>query len=731
MTTLTDVQEAERKADAAEENLSTSAADHASQTYIALGQTAIDLRLEANTLRTQYHTAAGNLFDLDVEEAFYISSTYGDLQPRQRVSKTNLSSVALAEAHFNTQEGDRYYWSSGNTYTFGGGHDYAFCNSYSVTMSAKTTEDNSNFKSWDGSFPYDIYSPKKDEKPALRMSSYETDFADLPDAYKIDTPIPDFFIREPNDQVNFEDNGVGKNIGHTYGYQLGDTYGIQLSKNTHSVTAVDRAHSFESVGISENHSHVGIDANFAAHGLDVELGVKAMGFDFGLTGMAFDIGYTGASFNYSYKLVDITYEKSVNSYQILDRPEFRLSDKNIRLLTTTKAETIAGETIVLQVEDPKSTLMLKPATILGQDSESLGDLVFFQRLWKSIFGSAKLIEKAFEDVLKDTNFNSVRDADHLEGRSSNYSRLDVDLNSVGVASYDSRPGGTFAELVVNSGRSVIELNIRDASSKLRQNVKNTTQLFDITKGIYYVTHFENMDAAFIGKMWVAKSATLGDDAGKGIQKNSGGIYVQKIKDQYATLNLDVEDDVIDLRMQTGPTKFAELKLASKENIIDLRTQAGSDQFAELTLDSKENIIELSAQKAAKTGVLQQLDGAKGTYKVLINGNSSSFELAQKKAALKVKDVDLKFASGKAELTAAKGIELDSAKTIKLAASTKVDVNGSTFTKSSVKIPSGSVSIGSAASNVKISSSGLTVTGAKVGFTAKAMLQLSGGIIKLG
>jgi len=721
MTTLAEVEAKESDATAAETKRAEFTGESTSADYIALNKTATDLRLAATELRAAYQvqldrTQGGNNFDLDGSESFSIVTDFGSLRgttgtdaPRP-VNLNNIADPALADAFFLTHEGTRYIWTDGNTYTFGGSKDYGYGNAYEVGIA-----ETDGLTYWDGSFPYDIIKPDNtDNGCSVDTANYKSDFSGMLDKYKPVVPIAGFFFRKPNfDPWN---NAVSKNVGHGYDYQLGDTYGIQLSQNSHEISAIDLQHSFETVGISENHSHVGISMGFDAHGIDIALGIKAIDIGLDVTAAKFEVEYIGIGFSYSFKGIELSYENALKSYKLLDRPEFKISDENIQLLTSEKVETVAGAGIVLQVEGD-ALLMAQPSALLG-GSESDGfdpkDLNFASRLYAAYLTQSTGVETSYNAVLADTNFNSDRVKTEVENRVASYSRVDLNLNSVGLASY-SNSQAVLSELVLNSEKQLIELNIRNKTSELRQNVNNTTQMFDLTEGIYYVTHFENMATGYIGKMWIAKEATSGDDVGKGITKNSGGIYVQKADKNYASLDLDAELNLIDLANHKDDDNLVDLQADANTNKFTLDVKKASD-VATLLMDATTGESKWHAKKGTKEFTIKHQNELTLSFK---DSTESKLELKNNLATLSSEKIVLD--AGSKVTAEAAVITLDSA---------EVKVGKMTVKDMEVTVPQATVTLG-AGSKVAISAAGVDIKGPKLGITATAMLELKAAMIKLG
>jgi len=667
----------------------------------------------------------GNMFDLDPAEEFYVSTEYGNLRgptgssPKNRVSLDDLNTSALAGAQFTTYEGDRYTWTKGNTYTFGGGNDYSFANGYSVSMSydAIICED---FNTWDGSFPYDIYAPVKnaggdDEKPTnRRFWEFETSFDKLPNEYKVKTVLPagPLFFPAVSDLVKFENNGVSKNIGHTYGYQLGDTHSIQLSKNTSSVTAVDRANSFESTEISESHSHVGIAASFDAHGMDVSLGIKALDIGINVSGVNFGVSIKAADITFDYTLFKFDYSKVQFEYKLVDGDKFDVSKKT-QQLNLEKVETIAVDGILLQVDsDPalnkKGKDLLGAAdekgekwTHVGPDSNAVGPLS----------AKGKILEIDYNRVVK-ASTNAKGRADAL-GQRASFSRVAVDRTSVKLASfsYSIDSVEVMSEFVISSKERQIELNIRDSANALRGNINNTTQMFDLDKGLYYVTHYENENDGFVGKMWVARSA----DAGKDITANSGGIYVQKAAVNYASLDLDVETNTIDLASHKDADNLVDLQADSNTNKFTLEVKKAAD-VATLLMDTTTGESKWHAKKGSKEFTIKHKDNLTVSFK---DGKES--KLVLEKELVKITSKKFVVGVGSNIVAEKAGIKLQS-KEVKVGKMTVKDMD--------VTIPQPKVTIGKSA-KIAITAAGLDIKGPKISISGSGVAEIKGAMIKIG
>ncbi|WP_320822141.1 hypothetical protein [Reinekea sp.] len=711
-----------------------------------------DTKLKATSDRAVYTTALqdirGSNFDFDPAEELFLSSEYGTLlspfevppggekKERERLNLTDLQK--LNGTQFYTSETDRYIWTRGNTYTFGGGSDYAFANGYGVSMSYDAIDDE-NFKTWDGNFPYDIFAPPstpiptpaltqtssqaekdaakkaaKDGAPNSRDSNFTNSFDKLPEAYKVSAVIPEgIFMRSPSSDVDFAKNTVGKNIGHTYGYQLGDTHSIQLSKNTSSVTAVDRANSFESTEISESHSHVGIAASFDAHGMDASLGIKALDIGINVSGVNFGVSIKAADITFGYTLFKFDYSKVQFECKLVDGPKFNLSKKT-QQLDLEKVETIAVEGILLQV-DSDPALNEKGKDLLGAADEK--GKKWLSSPYSDAVGTfsakGKILESDYNRVVE-ASTNPKRRAVALAQRAS-FSRVAVEKTSVKLASY-SNTGDALSEFVLDSMEKQIELKLHDKETVGADAGKNTTQMFDLDKGLYYVSHYEEKEGKYIGKMWVAKEApSTGDIGEKKITANSGGIYVQKIKDNYASLNLDAEKNVIDLASQKDADNLVDLQADSGKNKFSLEVKKASD-VATLLMDAATGESKWHAKKGSKEFTIKHKDNLTVSFK---DGKES--KLVLEKELVKITSKKFVVGVGSNIVAEKAGIKLQS-KEVKVGKMTVKDMD--------VTIPQPKVTIGKSA-KIAITAAGLDIKGPKISISGSGVAEIKGAMIKIG
>lgn len=783
MTTLDEVLAAEQAASDAEAAVPV---DTEAEDYASLKATAESLRETATNLRALYeHQATSNDFDLgdqDGEEFYIVTSgdVYTDDQGTRRsgddvdytifgslkggdgqgnleqVTLSNLSDPRLANKTFKTHEGERYIWTSGNTYTFGGSKDYSYGSGYEVSITEATR---SEFKRWDGYLPYDIVKPITNSCE-VDTSNYDTDFTGLPNDtskntksdYKVSAPAPGFFFRKP--EFLPENNAVSKNIGHQYDYQLGDTYAINLSVNTNDVKLVDNEHNFESVGVSENHSHVGLQADFNAHGMDVELGIKAADIAFNVKGVDLDSTHALVGLQYSNKLVDINYEQAKVSFQLIDRPQFKVSDENIQTLTSKRVETVSGKGIVFQV-DENQDLNDAPGKILGSGSgDTAIDMVPFLAWGRSVFGSSSQAKIELIDVLDRTDVNNDREDVKPEAASSGYSRLDIDSDAIGLVSYldksvpavtevagqrgtysaafwtntDSKravskrlagAGKSIAEFVLNSRMRLAELSVRGFDQKARSKKDTFTQTHDLVGGRYSTTYYED-DKKFVGKLWFTKTADDTND----LTANTAGLSLEKDDKNTAQLKLNTEKSSAVLEAKKDKvTEFARIALAN-------------DVDADVKPAVTANSVVVESQKSASQYVKQTLDAANKKYRLEVNKDKTELELndsnftatVEKNTKLDIKKDLATLTAKKTEIKADTSFKVDSKKMT--VTSQNITLDNMKFTGTSAKIPKNMVTLGKGANVVKISATGVELKGSILKIQGK-LATITGNLIKLG
>jgi len=685
----------------------------------------------------------GNSFDLGTEEKFYVSSEHGKLRsPRGPDGKLATKAVELSDLtgelsgkSFRTREEDRYTWTSGNTYTFGGGSDYSFANGYSVSMSLDAIEDEA-FETWDGQFPYDIFAPNKEPVagaiPHIKgHGEFYTSFDNLPAAYKVYAVLPPgaLFFRAPAGEVDFEKNGVSKNIGHSYGYQLGDTYSIQLSQNTNSVTAVDQAHSFESVLFSENHSYKLLGADFYAHGVDVSMGIKGMNVGLDLTALKVDFNLYGINLGVTMGLRNYSYEAILNktSYTATGTEYSRSYIKNKYTISKIVNDIQAVEGSITKMIDESSLASAKQMHFHGNQGVTLfGGMKDFSKEFQNT--AAELAYVALEGAVKTTlakltgfpnpislaSYVSAQTAlDTLTGPLQKWrqgefekliemgvsnadrkdikpyngkikkdtAQLELKPKTASLASFDTRKAIT--ELVLNSGKKLVEINLRPPGTELTKKKENITQKFDLAKQSYFVTNYTETDKYSL--FWMT----------------------------------DQEGPVVDGKQMTA-------------NSAGLWTQSDAKKIAKLKLDSALHQIELAVQKDEQNSIVQILKAEPGEYSLTVNGDAGKFTLSKDAATLSVKEHgSIVIDSKGATIKAPKDILIKSEKgEIDLAAK-EVKVGKSTFTDSEVKIPASSVSLGGTAHNIKIKSSGVNIESTKITMNGKAGITVNGAMIKFG
>ena len=774
MTTLAEVQAAELE----EENARLAMNNYAIVIFIDLVLTSAEqtrylelsaewatAKANASACRAAYteiisHTEAVNSFDLDSAEAFYESNSVGKIKndgKLNKVSLTSISSPSLASSFFNTHEGNRYYWTTGNTYTFGGGSDYAFANSYEVTFSYDAI-DKASFDCWDGHLPYDIYGPNKDKEIELNVSGRATNFDNLPKAYQVGTFLPPgpIFFRSPDDEVDFANNAVSKNIGHTYDYQLGDTYSIQLSKNTNAITSIDTEHNFESIDISENHSHVGLKADFNAHGLDVELAIKGADIAFNVKGIDLESTHALVGLSYSNKLVDISYEQAKYSFELIDRPQFQVSDENIQNLTSQRIETVAGKGIVFQVDD-HAELNAAPGKILGSGSgDAIADMIPFIAWGRSVFGSSSDAKIEMIDVLDKTDVNSDRKDEVPSSASPGYSRLDIDSDAISLVSFLDKAnpaaiagkagkrgsysklfwtnteserkisgrlkgeGASIAEFVLNSRMRKAELNIRGSKESVKSKKDNFTQIHDLASGSFSTTYYED-DKKFLGKLWFSYKG----NADHTITANTAGLELQKTADTSAQLKLNTAlSSVVLESKKDGIKEYARLSLANQ-----------ADSTASPALAASTVLLE--SYKSTALYVKQELNSATKKYLVQINADNAKFEMIEDKATLSVQaaatklELEKKTATLTAETTTITADKLFTAKSKKVdLKSSDIKVGKMAVTDTKLTIPQATITMGGAC-KIAIKPSGITASGTKFDIKTSAMVQVTSALIKLG
>jgi len=450
-----------------------------------------------------------------------------------------------------------------------------------------------------------------------------------------------------------------------------------------------------------------VNANFNAHGMDVDLDIRAVELDVDITGIKFDMTYCGANFQYTYTGVDIIYENAAKRYLILDRPEFRISDDNLKTLTKESIESVAGESIILQVES-NADLMGMPEKVMGGESKyDAGDFIPMAAWYRALTGSSQDAEDKFDEVMTNTDFNSPRTSE-VKRKKESYSRLDIDKESIGFASFaDSK---SLAELVLNSKKKLIELNVREPGTKPTDFTNNMIQSFNLDKKYYYLTSYIDKDR--FGKTWIAAEAKADE-----YTKNSAGMMIQAADKKLAKTILDAED-----------------------SYINNAVQVKEDQSAISHLDAKNEIIGLDLINGEKTSeILMNNKTATGAWSVVSGGKE--FELSYKAgsfAKLRIKDSDESSIEVKKDAVNIKTkkltVEPTDLATIKskkvVLKSDHVDVGGCDFKSSSVKIPKATVTLGSS-NTVKISSTGVALKGTKISISGTGIAEVKGSMIKIG
>jgi len=677
-----------------------------------------------------------NDFDFLGGEELFVSNKFGALQEnpnkskkfipeddpnaeaKGRLDKVELIDLGvLKDAQFKTEEAEsRYYWSKGNTYTFGGGCDYGYANSYEVNFSYDAIVE-SSFECWDGMLPYDIYRPK-DGSIKLDVSGRPTSFDKLPDAYKVHAAIPpgSLFFRQPSSDIELANNGVGKNVGHTYGYQLGDTYSIQLSQNSHEITAVDMQHSFESTLVSESHSWVGLSANFDAHGADFNFGIKAIDYTTNLTGMRASTDHVLFDFSYEKILRKFEYTDAGKIYKAADAVEFRMSDQDIKTVTSKRVNTVATKGIVLQVDADEAVGKI-PGDVLGRDptwKNTFVDAIPYLA-WYRAWRMGDSSEKAFDEHVVKTDSNTSRKNIKPEVV-SNYTRLDLDPVAASLVSYE-KTTNVLSELVLNPEMRIVEFSIRK-DSKVYDQINNFTQHFGLDKGLFITSYYGATKDTF-GRIWFTQTEGKVNCADAGLEEFTAGIEIQKADKNYASLNLNTGKNIITLHTQKDDKSPVCVKLDSAGKTFVVEAEAGAHKSS-FNIDAGKGTGKWHAKNGSKEFDFSYAAGK--SAKLTVKGSkTSTIDIASATITLKT-DTKLTLEAGsKIEITKTK---------IKIDAKSEVDINGSKFKKNEMTAAKPKITLGTVGKLV-INGGVADLNAPTVKISGKAMTTIAGGMVKLG
>jgi hypothetical protein len=499
------------------------------------------------------------------------------------------------------------------------------------------------------------------------------------------------------------------------------------------------AHSFESVLFSENHSHKLLGADFYAHGADVSLGIKGLDAGMDLTALkvgfnlyGINLGATMGLANYSYEATfykssytttnteysrtDIGNKYSVenigNEITTVEGAKATLHEEEVILTSAEQYHLHGTEGITLfgGLEDvsnkfPTAPLVGSPLVPLKLDYE--GKVLLMEGALKTMkafptpvsfatyTGAKTAVDKAtgylqewrkkeVKKLIKDGLSNADRkDIKPYNGEiKEDTAQLELKPKTASLASFTS--GQALTELVLNSDKNIVEINLRPHGVTLTTQEKNITQKFNLDEPSYFINNYTT-DKNF-SKLWMTDGAVRNEPT---MTVNSAGLLMQ-----------------------------------SAENV-----------FAKLKLDSALHQIELAVQKDEKNSILQMLNAKKGEYSLEVkvaNKTEGSFTMSKDAVALNMPAHGIIVIDSKgATIEASKDILIKSADgDIDLAAK-KVKVSTSTFTEGEVKIPARSVSLGNGSNTIKAATDGVTINGSKISLNGTSMFQIKTAIAKIG
>jgi hypothetical protein len=622
-------------------------------------------------------------------------------QPVEGISSTNKSDQN--DYIYQTENAEKYFWNEGNTYTFGGSRDYGYGNGYEVSI----VEHNSAYG--DGDFYYDMI--KTTDSTAEFISDRSSDLKkdSGSDKYFLGISPPERFFRRHPDKTSstpilddLDNVLVAKTFGDTYEYQHGINYGITYSRWVHETSIVEDVTAYEMIENKYEESFVAIQSAQAYLGVDMAMDIKGLNLGLDITAGNFEVDVKLLNVEFSLHGVDVVYEKSLKKYELLETPEFRMSNENVQLDTSESLHQLAAKKIVLQADN--SLVSAKPAAILGRTkAKSIAE-------WIPLVGQVI----GAQDIMK---YGALEE--EVEAHIVKNGRADIESLSLARLELDQEASQSLWQ-TNKLTKTLIEWKLDSANQKA---------IFQLHKG--------NEDPT-------SKKAIISQ------YDYTSSLIEFKTKEadnkKQASLKLDSKTLIAGLVVEEDPAKKkANIDLSAKDSKTTMTAQVKTGEISKLELDAKNDKALLDVKKGSNSSaiLMNNADG-KGHWKS--KKGADEFELsytAGSKATLKLKDTSLELTATDSTLTGKSNVEIK-------AGSASVKGNDSSMVikgaKVDIKAASGNVGIDGTAVEIKgkskvelkagsttatLSAAGIDLKSTTVGVKGSGPVQIAGAIIKLG